>query len=92
MPMTPLSGVRSSWLTLVTNSDLTRAASSAASRAFTRTSMFWIDTTTPATSPEACRHGCADQRTNMRAPSSKATVSSSRITTSPCSARVTPSR
>src|SRR5438034_1187420 len=61
MPITPLSGVRSSWLTFVTNSDFTRAASSAASRAFTRTSTFWIDTTTPATSPEESRHGCAGQ-------------------------------
>ena len=92
MPSTPLSGVRSSWLTLVTNSDFTRAASSAASRALTSTSMFWIATTTPATSPEERRHGCADQRTNMRAPSSNETVSSSRVTTSPCSARATPSR
>ena len=36
MPSTPLSGVRISWLMLARNSDLMRAASSAASRAAAR--------------------------------------------------------
>ena len=47
MPSTPFIGVRISWLTLATNSDFSRAASSASSRAITsscsarRRSMNW---------------------------------------------------
>ena len=63
IPSTPLSGVRSSWLTLARNSDLTREVSWAACRARTSTSMSWATATAPATSPAGPRQGCTAQVT-----------------------------
>ena len=62
IPISPLRGVRISWLMLARNSDLSREAWRAASRARTSTSMFCSTTTTPSTRRPARRQGCMVHR------------------------------
>ena len=57
MPMMPFIGVRISWLMLARNSDLSRDASSAASRASTSSSTMLVTSTMPLIDPSAAYHG-----------------------------------
>ena len=87
MPITPFIGVRISWLMLARNSLFRREASSAPSRARTRSLIRSITSTTPPTTPGLTYQDVMAHRTELMLPSLRSIRSSGFASVSPASTR-----